>query len=163
MCLCLFFWHWLRFYYLKVNWHAFRGSNFPISFFSFLLNDHQLYSTAQETRKFVTLKLIKYKICWIQDIYILHVKLTVYYTLSVSFTCNIYFLHSTYFIFNQFESNMFSCFFRCYIYNKRIFSSRSKFFSLRVDHNFERAIVSRFKATEQTRFLNLIFLRGITS
>ena len=32
--------------------------------------------------------------------YILHVKLTVYYT--VSFTCNIYFLNSTYIIFYQF-------------------------------------------------------------
>ena len=32
----------------------------------------------------------------------LHVKLTVLYT--VSLTCNIYFLNSTYFIFNQFKS-----------------------------------------------------------
>ena len=38
----------------------------------------------------------------------LHVKLTVYYT--VSFTCNIHFLNSTYFIFNQFKSNKFFVF-----------------------------------------------------
>ena len=40
--------------------------------------------------------------------YILHVKLTVYYT--VSFTCNIHFLNSTHFVFNQFKKNKFSCF-----------------------------------------------------
>ena len=46
--------------------------------------------------------------------YILHVKLTVYYT--VSFTCNIHFLNSTYFILNQFKSNKFSRFFCCWVY-----------------------------------------------
>ena len=46
----------------------------------------------------------------------LHVKLTVYYT--VSFTCNIYFLNSKYFIFNQFKSNKFSRFFCCWVYKK---------------------------------------------
>ena len=46
--------------------------------------------------------------------YILHVKLTVYYT--VSFTCNIHFLKSSYFIFNQFKSNTFSRFFSCWVY-----------------------------------------------
>ena len=38
----------------------------------------------------------------------LHVKLTVWYT--VSFTCNIYFLNSKYVILNQFKSNKFSHF-----------------------------------------------------
>ena len=41
--------------------------------------------------------------------YILHVKLTVYYT--VSFTDNIYFLNSTDFIFNHFKCNRFTRFF----------------------------------------------------
>ena len=36
---------------------------------------------------------------------ILHVKLTVYYT--ISFTCNMQFLNSTYFILNQFKSKNF--------------------------------------------------------
>ena len=31
---------------------------------------YYIYSTAKETRKFVTLKLIKDKLCWIQEIYI---------------------------------------------------------------------------------------------
>ena len=45
----------------------------------------------------------------------LHVKLTVYYT--VSFTCNIHFLNSTYFIFNQFKINKFGVSFAAgYIY-----------------------------------------------
>ena len=48
------------------------------------------YSTAKERRKFVTLKLKKYVEL---RKYILHVTLTVYYT--VSFTCNIYLLKST--------------------------------------------------------------------
>ena len=47
-----------------------------------------IYSTAKETRKFVILKLIKVK-CVEFKKYVLHVKLTVYYT--VSFTCNTYF------------------------------------------------------------------------
>ena len=46
--------------------------------------------------------------------YMLHVKLTVYYT--VSFTCSIYFLNSMYFIFNQFKRNKFSRFFCCWVY-----------------------------------------------
>ena len=53
------------------------------------------YSTAKETRKFVTLKLIRNKYVEFKK-YILHVKLTVFYT--VSFTCNIYFMNLTYFI-----------------------------------------------------------------
>ena len=48
--------------------------------------------------------------------YILHEKLTVYYT--VSFTCNKHFLNSTYFIFNQFKSNKVSHFFCCWVYKK---------------------------------------------
>ena len=35
----------------------------------FEFTDLPIYSIAQETRKFVTLKLIKNKICWIQEIY----------------------------------------------------------------------------------------------
>ena len=35
----------------------------------------------------------------------LHIKLSVYYT--VSFMCNTYFLNSTFFIFNQFKNNKF--------------------------------------------------------
>ena len=52
----------------------------------------------------------------------IHIKLTVYYTVSftcnntVSFTCNIYFLNSTYFIFIQFKSSQFSRFFCCWVY-----------------------------------------------
>ena len=46
--------------------------------------------------------------------YMLHVKLTVYFT--VSFTCKIFFLNSTYFIFHQFKSNEFSRFFFCGAY-----------------------------------------------
>ena len=45
--------------------------------------------------------------------YILHVKLTVFYT--VSFTCNIYFLNSECFIFDQFKNNKFSRFFCCWV------------------------------------------------
>ena len=60
-------------------------------------------------RKIVTLKLIKNKICWIQEIYI---------TCKTNFIlyCIKYFLNSTYFIFNQFKSNKFSGFFCCWIY-----------------------------------------------
>ena len=50
---------------------------------------------AKKTRKFVTHKLIKINYVEFKK-YLLHVKLTVYYT--VSFTCNIHFLTSTYFI-----------------------------------------------------------------
>ena len=67
-----------------------------------------MYSTAKETRKFVTFKLIKIKYVEFKK-YILHIKLTVYYT--VSFTCNIYSLNSTYLVFNQIKSYKFSRFF----------------------------------------------------
>ena len=73
-----------------------------------------IYSTAKEKRKFVVFKLIKNEICFEFKKYILHVKLTVWYT--VSFTGNIYFLNSTYFIFNQLKGNKFSRFFYCWVY-----------------------------------------------
>ena len=47
----------------------------------------------------IKIKYVEFKKC------MLHVNLTVYYT--VSFTCNVHFLNSTYFIFNQFKSNNF--------------------------------------------------------
>ena len=53
----------------------------------------------------IKIKCVEFKKC------MLHVKQTVYYT--VSFTCNIQFLNSTYFIFNQFKSNNFLHFFCC--------------------------------------------------
>ena len=62
-------------------------------YLNLLSTSTKIYSTAKETRKFVTLKLIKKENIFEFKKYILHVKLTVYYT--VSFTCNIYFLNST--------------------------------------------------------------------
>ena len=69
----------------------------------------EIYSTAKEMQKIVTLKLINIKYLEFKK-YILHVKLTVYFT--VSFTCNI-FLEFDIFIFNQFKSNKFLHFFCC--------------------------------------------------
>ena len=72
-----------------------------------------IYSTAKEMQKIVLLNWLKITFVKFKK-YILHVKLTVYYT--VSFTCNIYFLNSTFFIFNQFKNNKFSHFFCCWVY-----------------------------------------------
>ena len=52
-------------------------------------------------RNWLQIKHVKFKKC------LLHVKLTVYYAVSLS--RNIYFLNSTYFIFNQFKNNEFFC------------------------------------------------------
>ena len=61
----------------------------------------QIYTQRQKKREILFL-LNWSKIKYVKFMkYILHVKLTVYHT--VSFTCNIYFLNSTYFIFNQFK------------------------------------------------------------
>ena len=70
-----------------------------------------LYTQQQKKReKLLLLDCLKIK-CVEFKKYMLHVKLTVRYT--VSFTCIVYFLNSTYFIFNQFKSYKFSRFFCC--------------------------------------------------
>ena len=77
---------------------------------------YRSYYTQQQKKrkKSVTFKLIRIKYVEFKK-YILHVKLTVYYT--VSFTCDIHFVNSTFFyIFNQFKSNKFGRFFCCWVY-----------------------------------------------
>ena len=73
-----------------------------------------IFSKAKETREFDTLKLIKNKKYVEFKKCVLHVKLTIYYT--VSFTCNRHFLNSTYFILNQFKSNKISLFFLLFFF-----------------------------------------------
>ena len=76
----------------------------------------QIYKYTHQQKKCENLLLFnRLKIKYVElEKYILHIKLTVYYT--VSFPCNIHFLNSTYFIFYQFNCNKFSRFFGCWVY-----------------------------------------------
>ena len=90
----------LLFFYLFIFLFFFLLLLFFFGFFELSwrlqpFKNYHIYSTAKETRKFATLKLIKN---------------------IVSLTCNIYSLNSTYFIFNQFKSNKFLRFFCCWVY-----------------------------------------------